>query len=97
MSELQIDESFKLQKCDDVVSRKNANDIIVLMKMDDSSSFFKINGVAAQVWDLLSDGKSVEEVLDCLVSEYDVSREQLLSDIKSLIETLIEKNLAVTA
>ncbi|CBW27888.1 hypothetical protein BMS_3131 [Halobacteriovorax marinus SJ] len=97
MSELQINEGLKLQKCDDVVSRKNANDIIVLMKMDDSSSFFKINGVAAEVWDLLSDGKSVKEVLDQLEGEYNVTREVLLGDVSKLITQLVDKNLAVTA
>ena len=96
MSELQISENLKIEKCDDVVSRKNANDVIVLMKMDDSSSFFKINGVAAQVWDLLSEGMSIKEVLDSLVKEYDVTREQLYSDVEALVNTLIEKKLALT-
>ncbi len=96
MSELQINESLKLEKCEDVVSRKNANDVIVLMKMDDSSSFFKINGVAAQVWDLLNEGMSIKEVLDRLVNEYDVTRDQLYTDIKALVNTLIEKELALT-
>lgn len=97
MSEIQITDDSKFQKHEDVVSRKNANDIVVLMKMDDSSSFFKISGVAAEVWELIDSGMSVKEVVDKLSSEYNVTKEQLQSDINGLLTNLLEKELAITA
>jgi len=97
MSEIQITDDSKFQKHEDVVSRKNANDIVVLMKMDDSSSFFKINGVAAEVWELIDNGMSVKEVVDKLSIEYNVTKEQLQSDVNGLLTTLLEKELAITA
>ncbi|OUR93614.1 hypothetical protein A9Q84_19285 [Halobacteriovorax marinus] len=97
MSDIQITDDSKFQKHEDVVSRKNANDIVVLMKMDDSSSFFKINGVAAEVWELIDSGLSVKEVIDKLTAEYNVSREQLQGDVNSLLTNLLEKELAITA
>jgi hypothetical protein len=97
MSDIQITDDSKFQKHEDVVSRKNANDIVVLMKMDDSSSFFKINGVAAEVWELIDGGMSVKEVVDKLSIEYNVTREQLQSDVNGLLTNLLEKELAITA
>jgi hypothetical protein len=97
MSNIQINDDSKFSKHEDVVSRKNANDIVVLMKMDDSSSFFKINGVAAEVWELIDSGMSVGEVVAKITSEYDVSEEQLKKDINGLLTSLLEKELAITA
>ena len=97
MSDIQINDDSKFQKHEDVVSRKNANDVIVLMKMDDSSSFFKINGVAAEVWELIESGLTVKEVLIKLSADYDVSEDQLKSDINDLLTNLLEKDLAITS
>ncbi len=97
MSNIQVTDDSKFQKHEDVVSRKNANDIVVLMKMDDSSSFFKISGVAAEVWELIESGLTVKEVVEKITSDYDVSEEKLRSDINGLVNNLIEKELAITA
>lgn len=75
---------------EDVVARKNNQDVVILMKMDDSSSFFKIDGVAARVWELLSEKMDYATIIQNITDEYDTEKSQVESDVDGLINKLKE-------
>lgn len=76
-----------------IVSRANQDGTVILMKMDDSNTFFKINGVAAEVWRELTSKKHINEITSEVISTYNAPEEKIKSDIKNFVDTLLEKEL----
>jgi len=59
--------------------------------------YFSLNEVGTRIWQLLQCDSSVGEALDALSDEYDVSREQLESDVGELLDRLKEAGLLTLA
>ena len=57
----------------------------------DFSAMITLNETGAFLWNLLSDEITVEELADAMCSEYDVSKEDALSDVNEFVETLKSK------
>lgn len=73
---------------EDIVTRKNENGSIVLMKMDDSDIFFKINGIAAEIYTEIEKGQKLNNIFKDLCSRYPDKEDQLISDIDSFLKKL---------
>ena len=82
---------------EDIVSRSNQDGTVILMKMDEGNSFFKINGVAAEVWKEMVAKKGLNEIAQTMYSTYNAPKEQIDTDIKNFLETLMSKNLITKA
>ena len=80
-----------------IVSRSNQDGTVILMKMDESNTFFKINGVAAIVWRELTNKKDINEIVLNVVETYNAPKEKIISDIKDFVETLLTKDLVKKA
>jgi hypothetical protein len=78
---------------ENVVARTNQDGTIILMKMDEGNTFFKINGVAAEVWKELSTQKNINQIVTDIVSGYNAPEETIKTDIKNFVETLLTKDL----
>ena len=76
---------------DEVLSQE-VNGETVLLDLD-GESYFGLNEVGTRVWQLLKDELNIGLVLDTLDGEYDVSREQLESDVTKLLGSLEESGL----
>lgn len=72
------------------VHRKNPDDSIILMKITDDDDFFKITGVASQIWQRIDGKKTIKEILDSILNDYNVSETQLASDAEPFLEKLID-------
>ena len=59
----------------------------------DRGIYYGLNPVGARVWQLLSDGSTVEQVIDRLTDEYDVARAALEADVTALLRELEAKEL----
>lgn len=71
-----------------VVQSKIDNEVVM---MDIESGFyFGLNSVASIIWELLKDGKTVDELADYLITAYDVSREQCLEETHILIKKMLD-------
>lgn len=88
-----IDFSRSYAKGSDIVARNNPNGTVVLMRMDDSEVFYKIDGVAATCWKLLIDSKSPEDICQEVVKQYKCSYQQIKEDLSKLIEDLVSKSI----
>lgn len=58
-----------------------------------SGTYFGLDPVGSRAWELLSTGKSLAEVCDTMIEEYDVTRATLEADILALVQTMIERQL----
>jgi len=58
--------------------------------------YYSTDKVGALVWDLLQAGNRVEEVILAVTSRYDVAREQAETDVRDLVEELLQENLVAS-
>jgi hypothetical protein len=71
-----------------VVQSKIDNEVVM---MDIESGFyFGLNSVASVIWELLKSEKTVNELVDYLITEYEVNYEQCLAETNALIKKMIE-------
>ena len=89
----QVDQQKVYQILEDVVSRNNQDGTFVLMKMDDSELFYKIEGVAAEIWKGIEQKKNIASIKSQIMGEYNVAEDQLNKDIESFVTTLLSKKL----
>ena len=71
------------------VVQSKIDDEVVMMDIE-SGFYFGLNSVASIIWELLKDGKTVDELADYLITEYDVSREQCLEETDILIKKMLD-------
>lgn len=88
-----LNNTFKV--ADDIISRTNQDGTCVLMRMDDSTVFFKIDGVAAEVWQELSKGQSASQIVDQLSQKHGVQKDQLENDARGFIQEVLDKSFIV--
>ena len=62
-----------------------------------SGTYFGLDPVGARIWQLLAEGKTLAEVCDTLLEEYEVSREQLEQDTLDLAQKLEAQGLITPA
>ena len=55
--------------------------------------YYGLSGVGGRVWELLSETRTVAEILDTLLVEYEVDRPRCETDLLNLLGTLLEKGL----
>lgn len=71
---------------------KRLGDETVILHLG-SGTYFGLDSVGARIWELMAEGKSLVEIIDVMLDEYHVSREDLERDITALIKDLIAKDL----
>ena len=75
------------------VLSQEVNGETVLLDLEGESSFFGLNEVGTRIWQLLQSEKTIAETLTALYDEYDVSQEQLATDVNELLAKLTKANL----
>lgn len=79
-----------------VVKRHIADEIILVpirKSAEELDSIFTINKVAERIWELIDGEKSIKEIKDILLEEYDVNPEALDKDIEEFINQLQQADL----
>lgn len=90
---MSFDRTKRYKKPDDVVARTNQDGTFVVMKMDDSNIFFKINGVAADVWKGLLEGKTPDALVKEIEQSYESSKDVIDADVSKFVSELLDKSL----
>lgn len=54
-----------------------------------NESYFGLNEVGTRIWQVLAETNSANDVIKCLVDEYEVSEDQLRIDVEKLIGELV--------
>ena len=59
--------------------------------------YYSMDKVGAFVWDLLQAGYTLEEIITAVTGQYDVGRDQAESNVRDLVEELVQENLVVAS
>jgi len=59
--------------------------------------YYSMDKVGAFVWDLLQTGYNLEEVIAAVTGQYDVTRDQAESNVRDLVQELVQEQLVVTS
>ena len=62
-----------------------------------SGTYFGLDPVGARIWELMGECKSLAEICETMLEEYEVEREQLETDVLRLTGELLERGLVVKA
>lgn len=54
----------------------------------DTGKYFMIKGVGNDIWDMLPEGVTTQEIMDRLMDEYDVSKEECEQSVLEFLERL---------
>jgi hypothetical protein len=63
------------------------NDEVVLLNVD-TGIYFGLDGLGAQIWNLVGEGLDEDEIHSRLLSEYEVTAEQLGADLAEFVTQL---------
>lgn len=75
----------------DLIKREIAGDTILIpvgKTVYDSHGLFAMNELAAFLWDLLPGADSEEELVNAVLAEYEVTREEAARDIREFLDKL---------
>jgi hypothetical protein len=62
-----------------------------------SGTYFGLDPVGARIWQMIGEGKTLAEICETMLEEYEVEREQLETDVLRLTGELLERGLVVPA
>lgn len=79
---------------DRVVSTRVEGGGRVLLRLEDST-YFNLNETGAHIWELLTDGRSLDAMADSLTETFEISRGSALVEVERFLETLVEAGMAV--
>ena len=83
--------SYKISIPAQVMARQVGDETVILDLA--SGTYFGLDPIGARIWQLIGEGKSLGEVCEALLAEYEVSREQLQGDLERLLQELGSKGL----
>ncbi|MFQ5928813.1 MAG: PqqD family protein [Acidobacteriota bacterium] len=64
--------------------------IPIAKRLRGDNSLFVLNEVGGRIWELIDSGRSVQQIEQLLLEEFDTSQEQLQEDLLRLLEQLQE-------
>ncbi|BDZ69016.1 PqqD family protein [Methanobacterium ferruginis] len=67
-------------------------DEMVLLGMEDGI-YYGLNPVGAFIWEQIKDPKTIDEVRDAILVEYNVGKVECEQDLYELLQELVEKGL----
>ncbi len=59
------------------------------------AEYFRLRGVAREIWLMLKDGHGLGEIVEKLVVGYDVERDECERSVESFLGELVSKNLLI--
>ena len=76
------------------VMARQLGDECVMLDLE-SGTYFGLDPIGARVWQLLCEGRAVEEVCDALAEEYEAPRAAIATDVERLLDELAAQGLIV--
>jgi hypothetical protein len=63
----------------------------------EKGAYFGLDPVGARMWQLLAEGRTLAEVRDAIVAEYEASRDTIERDLLALVDDLVMQGLIAPA
>ncbi len=80
-----------LKHASSIVTRKTGNEYVLVPitnNIADMNSVFTLNETGAFIWEQINGKRNVKEIIDILLSEYDINRSTAEKDVFSFIENM---------
>ena len=84
--------TVRWQRCDKIVGTNIEDSFVVLSP--EASSYFAFNPSATDIWDLLAEPRSPEQIVAVLMEKYEVSHEICANSVYRILDELSVKGLA---
>lgn len=89
-----------MERIDDTVRIVHASDVVAcdldggkaLLDMN-SSNYYRLNGSASMIWEWIGDGATLAELIDRMLQEYDVERDECEKDVEAVVSSFIKAGL----
>ena len=78
------------------IAWRRVEDEVVVLDLN-TSVYYALNDAGARIWELLSEGKSLDEVVDVLVEEYETDGKTADKDARSFLKDLSREKRLVPA
>ncbi|MBI5200364.1 MAG: PqqD family protein [Elusimicrobia bacterium] len=85
----------KLKPSAKIAWRKVADEAVILNT--ETAAYYSLDGAGLRIWELLSEGRSIEEIVGTLADEYDASSEVLRRDALDLLSNLRKEKIVEPA
>lgn len=82
-------------KADDIVARRNQDGTAILMHLDETSLFYKIEGFAALIWTELEKTRTVDGLIEHFSTLYPTHKKEIKTKIPAFFEKLLEFRLII--
>jgi len=84
-------ETQKITISEEALSQEVNGETVILDLQ--SESYFGLDEVGTRIWQLLQEHGETKKVFDVMLDEFDVDADTLASDMKNLIDHLVDKGL----
>ena len=76
-----------------VIRKVMGNHVVIATgaQSKDFHGMVKLNDTAAEIWELISKGMTEDEICAAMLESYDVDENQLRTDVKKTLKTLIDQ------
>ena len=74
-----------------IVTRKTGNEYVlvpVTNNIADMNSVYTLNESGAFIWELIDGKNNIEELIEAVISKYDIDRETAATDVFSFIDNM---------
>jgi methyltransferase-like protein len=74
-----------------IVTRKTGNEYVlvpVTNNIADMNSVYTLNETGAFIWEQIDGKRNVEEIINALINEYDIDKQNAQSDVFSFIDNM---------
>ena len=81
------------ERNDRVVSRRIVDELILVpvrQSVADLETLYTLNEVGARVYELIDGKRSVGEILEAIITEFEVDRQTARSDVETFVQQLVE-------
>ena len=75
----------------EVMTREVGDETVILDLAN--GTYYGLDPVGARIWQLMAEGQMLTQVCEVMLSEYEVTRENLERDVLALVQTLLERKL----
>lgn len=92
MSRLSLD-TLLTKDHDTIIERVVAGEALVIHLS--SGDYYSLDSVGSRIWESIDGTRTVGDLADLIVDEYDVDRDQVVADVLRLVEQLADEGLLV--
>ena len=74
-----------------IVTRKTGNEYVlvpVANNIADMNSVYTLNETGAFLWEMIDGRKTISDLIESLISEYEIDKETAVADVMSFIEEM---------